>query len=261
MERQGRCTGYCYQVLWCALQGTAIGYLHIFVAGIVTARVFVLTAMNDADTGGPPTESTQRLVLEVGKAPVIFRYGGIIGYIVYALLVIFADYQLLYLFYHNGGILPLMVLIILGCAVGADPAARYLFRSKPLLLMSRFSYSQYLLQESVWDFTSYHIGVHSYWGQRVAFPVILLASAYLCERFLTSPYSDWQRWRQEKKIKGIDDWAIEKADLLMDRMGVCLYSYLGRNENMAKKEDGAELTSVQVCPSRIGQSGGKETEG
>merc|ERR1711924_478786 len=149
------------------------------------------------------------------------------------------------------GILPLMILILLGCAIGVDPAATYLSRRKPLLLLSRFSYSQYLLQESVWDFTAYHIGVHSYWGQRLAFPLLLLTSAYFCERFLTSPYSDWQRWRQEKKIKGVDDWVIERADHLMDRARLCLCTSREWNGSMARK-DRAELTALS--PSRLGLS-------
>ncbi|CAK0794262.1 unnamed protein product [Prorocentrum cordatum] len=167
--------------------------------------------MSDAETGGPPTELSRHLALEVGKAPAIFRYGAIIGYVVYAFIVVFVDYHAMYLFYHNGGILPLMVLILLGCALGVDPAATYLFRSRPLLLMGRISYNQYILQETVWDFAEYNIGVHSSFWKKVLFPVLLLASAYLCERFFTSPLTQWQRWRQEKNIKGIDDWAIEKT--------------------------------------------------
>lgn len=221
VEKFGICSDWCYQTLWSAMQAGPLGYIHVFVSGVVGARVFILTAMCDRDTGGPPTRDTQKLALQVEGAPRILRYGVSIGYLCYALCVVFAPYKSFYLMFHNGGILPIMLLVLLGGAIGEDPIAKYVFRRPLLLTLGRISYCQYLLQDTVWDVCLEHLYPQKPLVQKILYPFCLLASAYCCERFVARPYIEWQRWREEKHIKGIDGWAIEKADFLIDAMLQC----------------------------------------
>ena len=49
-----------------------------------------------------------------------------------------------YMLMHNGGLLPLMLLIILGAAVGRDPLAKYVLATPVFVVLGRISYAQCL---------------------------------------------------------------------------------------------------------------------
>lgn len=70
-----------------AVQFGPLGYLHVFISGVVAARVFVLVGTLDAATGEAPTASTKKLVLRTHQVPPLFRYGCLLGYLIYLLLV------------------------------------------------------------------------------------------------------------------------------------------------------------------------------
>ncbi|CAE7649429.1 avt5, partial [Symbiodinium pilosum] len=57
---------------------TPIGYFHVFLSGIVAARMFILLCLEDKDTGGPPSDETVDLVVSGERAPLILRYGCIV---------------------------------------------------------------------------------------------------------------------------------------------------------------------------------------
>eukprot|EP00928_Gymnodinium_smaydae_P014001 TRINITY_DN1507_c0_g2_i1.p1 TRINITY_DN1507_c0_g2~~TRINITY_DN1507_c0_g2_i1.p1 ORF type:complete len:451 (+),score=41.42 TRINITY_DN1507_c0_g2_i1:210-1562(+) len=188
-----------------------LGYLHVFVAGVAAARILILTSMCDAATGEPPQENTERLALDGERAPFPFRYGCCIGYAIYIGLVFglpqFSPSETYsYWFFHNGGLIPVMLLILMGGALGVDPLATYIFQSKPFLVLGRISYVQYFMQFTVHqmvetNLSGEHLASTRYW----AYPFVLTLFSYCVERFFTSPYIEWHRWRQEKGHECWDD--------------------------------------------------------
>merc|ERR1712107_553153 len=54
-----------------------IGYFHVFLAGILAARLFIVVAMVD-EKGGISSEST-RLVVDTSRTPFLLRYGCVLA--------------------------------------------------------------------------------------------------------------------------------------------------------------------------------------
>lgn len=213
----------CRQSIMVALRAGPLGYAHVLVAGVAAARVFIVAAMRDGATGNPVGPETKRAVLAADSAPFVFRFGCCIGYLAYVLLVLFAgdttkDY---YYFYHNGGLMPVMLLVLVGAAVGKDPLTVWLFRSKPLLVLGRLSYAQYLTQHIVWYWMVNSFGWDDTSGAKTLFLPSLVIFAYFAQRYIERPYTEYQRLRQEKGIKGWDDRCIERLDGLFDALRHC----------------------------------------
>lgn len=203
------------EVLKVWMKATPMGYFHVFVAGIAGARIFILTAMVDSSTKGPVIEGqTQQVELEKSRAPAILKYGCCIGYLIWVLLVILVPLDPIYYFVHQGGLIPLMLLIILGAAVGVDPLTEWVFKCGLLLAFGRFSYVQYLNQSLIWHWMQSRF--LSTWGEvaiDVAYPFILMAIAYFMQRWFETPYTEWQRIRMEKKVHGL----VEKTIAMVDK--------------------------------------------
>lgn len=83
--------GFTFEFLWCFLKNGPVGNVHIFASGSVAARLFILTCTRDATTGEVPNASTQRLRLAVETAPYVFRFGVILGYALYVVLILFCN--------------------------------------------------------------------------------------------------------------------------------------------------------------------------
>merc|ERR1719401_546034 len=194
-----------------AIRSTPIGYVHVFVAGVAAARVFMLVAMRDAETGGSISADTQRIRLAADSAPLLLRFGCCFGYGGYALILLFAAswIQPYYYFFHNGGMLPVMVLILIGAAIGTDPITTWLFRSKPLLVLGRISYMQYLMQHVLQGWIRRAFGWDDNATAQALFLPCLLLCSYCCQRWVERPYTEYQRWRQEKGVKGFEERCIE----------------------------------------------------
>jgi len=197
-----------------------MGYLHVFVAGIAGARLFILTAMVDSSTKGPVTEGqTQQVELDKSRAPAMLKYGCCLGYVIYVLMAIFVPLDPVYAFVHQGGLIPLMLLILLGAAVGVDPLTEWVFKCGFLLALGRFSYLQYLNQSLVWHWMQRTF--LSTWGEvaiDVTYPFVLMVVAYFMQRWYETPYTEWQRVRMEKKVLGF----VEKAVAIVDKRHNCL---------------------------------------
>jgi peptidoglycan/LPS O-acetylase OafA/YrhL len=203
-----------------------VGYIHVFSAGVVSARIFMLTCMRDSETAGRPTASTQKLALASKGAPVFFAYGCVLGYGLYTVLVLLLDMSQgddWYVFFHNGGLLPIMILIIIGGALGLDPLARYVFQSQLFLLLGRISYAQYLAQYLVFK-TSLLGRIEDLTTRQIVFPCVLLPFAYFIERFVARIYTEWQRARQARGERGCDEQAIAAIDKWMGKCwnGLCV---------------------------------------
>mmetsp|Transcript_86479 Transcript_86479/g.217778 ORF Transcript_86479/g.217778 Transcript_86479/m.217778 type:complete len:246 (+) Transcript_86479:1-738(+) len=190
-------------VLVITMRASPAGYFHIFIAGILSARIFILSATY-------VDKSTGRVALDGNSAPMLMKYGCCLGYLLWGLLIFF-DPDIPYLIMHQGGLIPIMFLIIIGAAVGVDPLTTWIFKSLPLIILGRISYVQYLTQRSVWDLLRLHFPTTSVaW----AYPFVLVIWAYLVQRWVESPYTEWQRVRMEKDDKGF----VEKCIAFLDDM-------------------------------------------
>lgn len=87
LGRQNRLAGWlgCDGDKWCectlmvAMRATPIGYVRVFVAGVASARVFMLVATRDAETGERVGPGTRGVVLAKQRAPLLLRYGCCVG--------------------------------------------------------------------------------------------------------------------------------------------------------------------------------------
>lgn len=192
------------------------GFLHVFLAGVVMARVFVLTCMCDSATGLCPGPETVRLALDKQRAPCFLRYGVCIGYASFGLLITFGTDELFmnYRFlFHNGGVLPLMLLLLAGGSIGCDPIAKYVCQNRLFAVLGRMSYAQYLLQYNVWYLMAAYFPNKA--DLQLVFPFALLLLAFLVERCVTRIVTEWQRWRAEKGIQSsvVRAWAVLSANV------------------------------------------------
>jgi len=189
----------------------------------VTARIFVLAALRDASTEERPTPSFERLILAQEGVPLLLRWGCCAGYLLWFAMA--AAVKVLspgapnfyYIFFHNGGAVPSMALVLLGSATGVDPIAKVVFQSKAFKVLARVSYSQYLLQIPVAIFLAYYLCPGDAKAQQrlpsspqepaflASFPFVLLGAAYLAERFIGRPFTEWQRAREREGAPGLED--------------------------------------------------------
>lgn len=161
----GSAQAWATMVLW---EFTWVGYVHVFLSGVVLARFFIINSIIDVRTGESPLADFKELSLDSDEIPFVLRYGCSIGYATCAAVVLTmptafdAHHSSVYVRWalHNGGMMPPMMLILLGGAIGEDPLARN----------------------------------------------------------LTSVYSEYQLWQQEKNIKSYDELAIEHIDLSIARI-------------------------------------------
>uniref|UniRef100_A0A7S2LS83 Acyltransferase 3 domain-containing protein n=1 Tax=Zooxanthella nutricula TaxID=1333877 RepID=A0A7S2LS83_9DINO len=212
------CTdSFCPMVIMVAIRSTPLGYFHVFVAGVAAARIFLLTAMRDAETGGRVSADTRRIVLAAERAPLLLRFGCCCGYLCYAALLFLATSWIgsYYYFFHNGGMMPVMVLILLGAAIGTDPVTTWVFRSKPMLVLGRISYMQYLMQHVLQGWIRRAFGWQDNAVAQAIFVPCLILFSYCCQRWVERPYTEYQRFRQDKGIKGFEDRGIDWFDRKM----------------------------------------------
>mmetsp|Transcript_84159 Transcript_84159/g.212216 ORF Transcript_84159/g.212216 Transcript_84159/m.212216 type:complete len:516 (+) Transcript_84159:62-1609(+) len=252
------------QCMYYNLQNGSIGYFHVFFAGVATARLFILTCLKDAETGCTPNPKTKIMVLSPQQAPVIFRYGCCIGYLAYALFFLFVDMEVMFMTFHNGGIMPIMVLLVLGGAIGADPLVWHVLQRRAFVLLGQLSYAQYLMQVPVFMFFLSALRVTFDWtkgppvlpsGALVVFPFVLVLVGYLVQRYVQRPYTEWQRWRQEKGIVGTDERAIAWIEGLAESLG----NRCNRLRSARLTEAVERQGSTGDSPSRrmsVGQAGG-----
>jgi len=204
---------YMRLVLSNLVQATPVAYFHVFLSGVVASRIFILLCLADKETGQPPSEGTKDLVLATERAPLVLRYGCTLGYLLWAGLVLswsFLETGIshglhhgkVYWMFHNGGLIPILVLILLGCGLGEDPLVKYLFRTNVFRILGRISYSQYLLQDPVSSFLAFYLipDRHGPWGHNpipekflIVYPFVLLPSAYFIENYFVQPYVLWLR--------------------------------------------------------------------
>lgn len=210
-----------------ALTAGPLGYLHVFSAGILCARVFVLAAMRDAATGASPARGFERLSLVAEEAPWILRYGCCIGYTLWvAFAVLYAKFLFdptavghdrVYFFCLLGGVIPVMGLVLIGGAVGTDPLAKHVFQNQVFSVLGRVSFAMYILQLPVAIVLASYLAPESPGVQDrlpanptvpaflAIFPFVLLAVAWAAERYVERPYNEWQRWRTERGMPGADE--------------------------------------------------------
>jgi len=194
------------------LEHGPLGYFHVYIAGVAMARVFILRCMVDMETGAAPTADFGRLTLDTKSAPLAFRYGCIMGFTLWFALVACNQFVVsvhrapTYYILHNGGLLPLMILILGGGALGADPLAQHVFRWRPFMILARLSFSQYILQGWVQEILQHHT-----LGMYFALPV-LLPVAYIAQRVLERPLSDWQRQRARDGVLGWDEELVARVE-------------------------------------------------
>jgi len=216
-----------------------MGYVHVYISGIVMARVFIATCMVDVKTGIAPKPDFQKLTLDSSAAPWALRYGCIIGYVLWAALAV-VHLQIVpltqaptYLILHNGGMMPIMLLILGGGAAGLDPLARRVFRWRPFAILARLSYSQYILHSWINELL-YHYS----WGRGAIVPILLVA-AYIAQRVVERPFTDWQRQRAQDGILGWDDRMVQGIDDVYDRTRDTVSAGLvGKRSDAADEEEG-----------------------
>jgi len=197
-----------------------LGYLHTFIAGSAGARLFILS-YTECDVGR--ITQTDPLVL----MRIIRRWGMTLGYGVFVLLVLIFRHpwgdvfgnvsfttMFCHSFLHNGGLLPLHLLIIISACLGADPLAQ-VFESRVFQFLGSFSYEQYVLQDIVWHIlvvslqrSAWHELLRHRIHQYFLYPVILPLCAYVCHKLVTLVFVDYQR----KSPNGIDAKFIRVVD-------------------------------------------------
>eukprot|EP00928_Gymnodinium_smaydae_P053509 TRINITY_DN37486_c0_g1_i1.p2 TRINITY_DN37486_c0_g1~~TRINITY_DN37486_c0_g1_i1.p2 ORF type:complete len:430 (+),score=112.14 TRINITY_DN37486_c0_g1_i1:120-1409(+) len=200
-----------------------LGYFHVFLGGVVLARIFMLTCCKDAETGEEVTADTSTMVLAPEQASVIFHYGCIIGYAIYYYIVHTLHFPLslkIFFVVHNGGLLPIFSLLIFGASLGEDPIAKYLFKSRVMRFLGRMSVYQYLLQYVVRDYITASfpgLGVKWTFGTKLLYPVVLLFSSFMLETFVQKPVQRvYERLLLDVRPSGGQRKATEKSALLPD---------------------------------------------
>lgn len=222
-----------------ALAFNPIGYLHVFACGVPAARLFILLGIEDAETGSAPDDCTTQFRLKQHGVPFIFKCGACIGYSCLLLIFIYVSYDERWLFYHSGGLLPFMVLILWSLSLAQDPIA-YVFGREPFSTLGRISYAMYILQFRVWWFVYHFEGE----APKKTFPFYLLAVSYLVHHFIEAPYIEWQSLRRERQEVGFDDQVVDVLDSIihfawrnLQGLYACFASRCTSNSDVAIEED------------------------
>jgi len=183
-------------VVYILVYASPAAYFHVFIAGILSARIFILSATCT-------NVSTGRLAV-----PILLKYGCCVGYLLYVVLAV-CEPPIPDSVAHNGGLIPIMFLVIMGAAVDVDPLTTWIFRSLPFITLGKLSFAQYLMQRPVWDLLRRNLSDEF---TIKAYPFILVLSAYLVQRWIGSPYAEWNRVCLEKDEKG----AMKKCIAFLD---------------------------------------------
>lgn len=194
-------TNKCQSTLWCALDHNPLAYLHVIVPGIIGAQIFVHVCMHREE--GRVHDLVLRL--DRKKSPMVFKFGIVIGYSIYFLLAFFLHPHKWFMSWHNRALLPVMLLVLTGTALGADPIAKYIFKWPIFIFLGRTSHVQCLIELV-----------------QLLLPFALVASAFAIERLISRPYAKWQLERQEEG-KSLTERCIAHIDREID---MCLRSRL-----------------------------------
>lgn len=198
-------------VTWDWVMTGPFGYWHIFSCGIPAARLFIKLCMCDKETGGDVTAGTVKFsIKERNAVPLPFRWGAVTGYSIALLFLGLCpiDFKKHGTFFHSGGLLPLMLLIIAGLGSGHDPLAHVL-SVHPFILLGSIAYAMYLLQFRIFRLLVFVNGEEP---PLLLFPLVLILCAYVFYIFIEVPYTQWQQWRAVKGKVGIDDKVIDFID-------------------------------------------------
>eukprot|EP00928_Gymnodinium_smaydae_P078886 TRINITY_DN62944_c0_g1_i1.p1 TRINITY_DN62944_c0_g1~~TRINITY_DN62944_c0_g1_i1.p1 ORF type:complete len:410 (-),score=65.88 TRINITY_DN62944_c0_g1_i1:108-1337(-) len=196
------------RVAWMCFAYGPAGYIHVFAVGVVTARIFILSAVSEKFEELTPHD-----------APGFMRCGVFLGYALFYYLVNNLPHtgfpSAYFMTMHNGGFMPVFFLIITGSALGVDPLAKYLFQSRIFQFLGRISYSQYLLQSPIWTLAG-HLWGHDTLARKLYFPALLTVAAYLTEAYVVAPCNALLRSpssvpRRVKKTDDVTDVLIEKC--------------------------------------------------
>eukprot|EP00913_Durusdinium_trenchii_P019446 g18282.t1 len=195
-----------------------LGYIHVFLSGVVLARVFVLLVCVDAATGDTPDAETEDFELSTGQLPWILEFGSCLALVIYVLIVMLRldpwKATGFYAFCHNGGlgdwsggILPIMCLLLLACATEED-AMVPLLTSRVGKMLGRISYCQYLVQTNLeqavrpWLDLAVQHGI----GLWVGLPVYLLTlvfTAYVFEALASTTFrAQWAPFEARTPPRG-----------------------------------------------------------
>eukprot|EP00928_Gymnodinium_smaydae_P063395 TRINITY_DN4697_c0_g2_i2.p1 TRINITY_DN4697_c0_g2~~TRINITY_DN4697_c0_g2_i2.p1 ORF type:complete len:677 (+),score=54.26 TRINITY_DN4697_c0_g2_i2:58-2088(+) len=207
---------YC-SILIAKFCSSPLGYVHVFVSGVVAARIFILKTTKQT------TDARSRSAIwsnsRVGTVPLEMKFGCCIGFAIYFFFLFVATdaVQRRYYFFHHGGMIPVMLLILLGSVLGQDPLCAVFFRCKPIAALGRTSYILLLIQHLVWKWLAKTFGWEKNEHAKWSFVPLLLLCSYLCYRYVERPFTQYQLLRQEKGIRGWDDRVLDALDSLMLR--------------------------------------------
>ena len=183
-------SGYFMSII---LHEGPLGYVHVFLSGVVLARILVLMTYVDAETRLEPDPETERLSLgtrEEIQLPCIFKFGTLIAlgcYLPLFWIQVQYDTPILAIC-HNGGLLPMMCLLLLSLSLDMDLLAPAL-GSGFAKMLGRISYCQYIIQGNVRHLFLKPLHQH-FWLVLPVFLVVLAMAAYLME-WLMSSLVDW----------------------------------------------------------------------
>lgn len=78
-----------------------------------------------------------------------------------------------------------------------------------MLVLGRISFMQYLMQHVLQGWVRRTFGWDGNHTAQVLFVPFLLLFSYCSQRWVERPYTEYQRWRQEKGVKGFEDRCID----------------------------------------------------
>jgi len=171
------CNEMCMRSCSTILRHSPWGYFHVLVVGIAVARVYFHYRARDDHESAGPSVSVPAAILQA-----FVRYGCCLGFLAYSMLMVIAPTAIKthHMFFHNGGLLPVQVIVILGAAFGVDPLAVHVLSSRPMGWLGRLSYIQYLMQGVVWSFLKGAVD-NDHVVQIAYFPALVLFS-WCCQR-------------------------------------------------------------------------------
>ena len=224
-------SGYFKMVI---LHEGPLGYMHVFLSGVVLARIFVLILYVDADTGEAPQVETERLSLrgndpeEALRLPcsTFCKWGFTITVIFYGscmtLIPVVYDSPSLAVA-HNGGILPILCFLLLTCGLETDLFAPVLSSSVAKVL-GRISYCQYIIQGNVERLMFEHLK-SNFWTFLPLYLAILILTAYLME---------WM-------VSAVQEWLAQES------LGQAAPMILSESTEESSSEDHRSVTDLWVC--------------
>eukprot|EP00928_Gymnodinium_smaydae_P030125 TRINITY_DN22475_c0_g1_i1.p1 TRINITY_DN22475_c0_g1~~TRINITY_DN22475_c0_g1_i1.p1 ORF type:complete len:587 (+),score=30.63 TRINITY_DN22475_c0_g1_i1:237-1997(+) len=220
----------CARTLTAQLCASPLGYIHVFVSGVAAARVFIFGTMLDSTARSRSTVWSSFATAQGESVSYELRFGCCVGFAIFVSIVCIASdaVQRHYYFFNHGGLIPVMILIMIGAAIRQDPLAVLLFRWRPVIALGRISYIQLIMQRLVWQWMQDTFG----WNiiSKLGFMPVLTACSYMCYRYIERPFTQYQLLRQERGIRGCDERCINTFDSFMAmiccRCCLCLVPFL-----------------------------------